>query len=67
LDASTIFDTAGFLNPRSNGRFDLVLDQANKQMDLVFTPVPEPGTLSLIGLTGLAAGWRLRRKRRVTA
>jgi autotransporter-associated beta strand protein len=63
LDASTNLDASGFLNPHA-GRFDLVLNQSAQEMDLVFTPtaVPEPGTLSLIGLAGLAAGWRLRRK-----
>jgi fibronectin-binding autotransporter adhesin len=63
LDASTIFDASGFLNAHP-GRFDWVLNQGAKEMDLVYTPtaVPEPGTLSLIGLAGLAAGWRLRRK-----
>jgi fibronectin-binding autotransporter adhesin len=66
LDASTIFDASGFLNTHP-GRFDWVLNQAAKEMDLVYTPtaVPEPGTLSLVGLVGLAAGWRLRRARRV--
>ena len=57
LDASTAIDDSGFLNPH-NGRFDLVLNQSSQEMDLTFTPtaVPEPGTLSLLGLAkGL--GW----------
>jgi autotransporter-associated beta strand protein len=64
LDASTNLDTSGFLNPHA-GRFDLVLNPSAQEMDLVFTPtaVPEPGTLMLVGLAGLAVGWRLRRLR----
>jgi hypothetical protein len=56
LDASTVIDDAGFLNPHA-GRFDLVLNQASREMDLTFTPtaVPEPGALALTGLA--AAGW----------
>jgi hypothetical protein len=63
LDASTNIDSSGFLNPHA-GRFDLVLNQASQEMDLVFTPtaVPEPGTLSLVGLAALAATRRLRRR-----
>jgi T5SS/PEP-CTERM-associated repeat protein len=63
LDASTNFDLSGFHNPHP-GQFDWVLNQSNKELDLVYTPsaVPEPGTLSLVSLAGLAAGWRLRRR-----
>ena len=70
LDASTIFDAAGFLNPHA-GRFDWVLNQASQEMDLVFTPtaVPEPGTLSLLGVAGLglAAAVRRRKARKAAA
>jgi autotransporter-associated beta strand protein len=63
LTASTIFDLSGFLNPipSFNGGFSLNLDPSRKEMDLIYAFVPEPGTLSLVGLAGLAAGWRLRR------
>jgi hypothetical protein len=64
LDASTVLDDAGFLNPHA-GRFDLVLNQASREMDLTFTPtaVPEPGTLVLGGLGSLVAGWMIRRRK----
>jgi hypothetical protein len=56
LDASTIFDESGFLNPHA-GRFDWVLNRSAQELDLVFTPtaVPEPGTFLLTGLS--AIGW----------
>jgi autotransporter-associated beta strand protein len=63
LDASVILDTADFLNPH-RGRFDLVLNRSAQEMDLVVTPtaVPEPGTLALVGLAGVAwvGYWRRR-------
>jgi autotransporter-associated beta strand protein len=64
LDASTNLDASGFLNPHA-GRFDLVLNQPAQEMDLVFTPtaVPEPGTLVLVGASGLLAALRARRRR----
>jgi hypothetical protein len=63
LNASAAIDASGFLNPHA-GRFDLVLNTASREMDLTFTPtaVPEPGTLTLMGLAGLGLGWRLRRR-----
>jgi autotransporter-associated beta strand protein len=62
LDASTDIDTIGFLNPHA-GRFDLLLNQSAQELDLVYTPtaVPEPGTLSLIGLAALGFAGRYRR------
>jgi hypothetical protein len=63
LNASTIFDISGFKNTIPAGAtFGWVLNQGTKEMDLVYTPVPEPGTLSLVGLAALAAGWRLRKR-----
>jgi autotransporter-associated beta strand protein len=64
LDASTNLDTSGFINPHA-GRFDLVLNQSAREMDLVFTPtaVPEPGTLALTAL-GFGALRILHRRRR---
>ena len=64
LDASTVIDDSGFLNPH-NGRFDLVLNQSSQEMDLTFTPtaVPEPGTLSLLGLAGLGLAAAARRRK----
>jgi T5SS/PEP-CTERM-associated repeat protein len=62
LDASTILDASDFLNPHA-GRFDLVLNQSAREMDLVYTPtsVPEPGTLALLG--GVVTGLVFRRRR----
>jgi T5SS/PEP-CTERM-associated repeat protein len=63
LDASTVFDTSGFLNPIA-GRFGWSLDTADHTLSLVYSPsaVPEPGTVALSGLA--AAGFSLRRRRR---
>jgi hypothetical protein len=63
LDASTVIDDGGFLNPHA-GLFDLVLNTASREMDLTFTPtaVPEPGTLALAGMAaiGWVSYWRRR-------
>ncbi len=70
LDADTIFDTSSgpFANSIPAGAtFTWHLDMVNKQLDLVYTPIPEPGTLALTGLAGLAAGWVARRRRAKTA
>jgi hypothetical protein len=55
LDVATQFDTSEFVNPVS-GTFGWSLDTANQTLSLTYTPsaVPEPGTLSLVGLA--AAG-----------
>jgi autotransporter-associated beta strand protein len=71
LDASTVIDTSGFLNPHP-GRFDLVIDQTNQELDLVYTPtaVPEPGTLLLCCLAsgvGLLKARHGRRRERASA
>lgn len=63
LDASTIFDDANFQNSHP-GRFDLVLNQTNQEMDLLYTPaaVPEPGTL-LLSVLGIGVFGGIRRRR----
>jgi autotransporter-associated beta strand protein len=63
LDASTAFDTSGFLNPIA-GTFGWQLDAANNTLSLTYTPttVPEPSTLTLV--TAAAAGLPLVRRRR---
>jgi autotransporter-associated beta strand protein len=63
LDASTNFDTAGFLNPYA-GRFDWVLNQTTDEMDLVYTPtaVPEPSMLAPMALACM--GWSVYARRR---
>ncbi len=65
LDAATGFETNDILNPIA-GTFGWNLDSADNTLSLVYTPtsVPEPGTLALTGLAGLAAGWIARRRRR---
>jgi autotransporter-associated beta strand protein len=57
LDASTSFDTSGFLNPTA-GSFGWSLDPAAQTLSLVYTPssVPEPGTLALTASL-LAIDW----------
>ncbi len=64
LDAATGFETNDILNPIA-GTFGWNLDSADNTLSLVYTPtgVPEPGTLALTGLAGLAAGWIARRRR----
>jgi autotransporter-associated beta strand protein len=64
LDASTAFDTSGFVN-RLNGVFGWSLDAGNNTLSLTYTPaaVPEPGTIALAGLVALGlASRKLRRK-----
>jgi autotransporter-associated beta strand protein len=63
LNASTSFDTSGFLNPIA-GTFGWSLDMPGQTLSLVYTPsaVPEPGTLALCGLAA-AVGWFGRRWR----
>jgi autotransporter-associated beta strand protein len=65
LDASTVIDDSGFLNPHP-GRFDLVLVRSSKEMDLMYTPtaVPEPGTLLLMATAGIGLFRAIRRGRR---
>jgi hypothetical protein len=56
----TSFDTSGFVNS-INGTFGWSLDAADHSLSLTYTPtpVPEPGTLALVGLAAAGmAGWR---------
>jgi hypothetical protein len=65
LTADTLFDTSQFLNSTTGGTFSLALVQnpgGGGSMDIVYS-VPEPGTLALVGLGGLALGWTSRRRR----
>ena len=58
LDADTVFNTSGFVNQFS-GTFGWSLDPADRILSLTYTPtpVPEPGTLGLVGI-GMLAGLR---------
>jgi hypothetical protein len=65
LTAATIFDTDGlggnfpvppFANPHP-GIFSWQLDPKGKELDIVYTPVPEPGAFTLVA-AGLLAAWR---------
>jgi autotransporter-associated beta strand protein len=65
LNASTAFETAGFLNPIGGG-FGWSLDQDGHTLSLTYTPtaVPEPGTLALVGAAAFGGWWRHRQARR---
>ena len=60
LTADTTFDTGQFQN-QFNGIFTIALAQnpggVGGEIDLVYTPVPEPGTLYLVAI-GLFGVWR---------
>jgi hypothetical protein len=64
LDAATTFDAAGFLNP-VGGTFGWALDATSRTLSLTYTPVPEPGTLALVGTAAVAIAWARRRQPRI--
>jgi hypothetical protein len=59
----TSFDTSGFVNS-INGTFGWSLDATDHNLSLTYTPtpVPEPGSMALVGLAGFGwvAYWRQR-------
>jgi autotransporter-associated beta strand protein len=58
-------DSSGFLNPTNGGSFSL--SQSGNDLILTFSPVPEPGTLALVGAVAAVGAWRMRRAKRVVA
>ena len=64
-DESTVFDllTGGFANALNGGTFSLSLGNGGQDLFLVYTPVPEPDVLSLIGLAACAYVYGRRFKR----
>ncbi|HEY1379144.1 MAG TPA: autotransporter-associated beta strand repeat-containing protein [Gemmataceae bacterium] len=64
LDAATTFDATGFANATNGGSFGWALDAGGHTLSLTFTPVPEPGTLALLGAAAGGLGWAIRRRRR---
>ena len=68
LNSTVLFDKTNFVNPTDpvNGMFSLHYNPGAKEIDVIYS-VPEPGTLGLVGLGGLAAGWAARRKQKAKA
>jgi fibronectin-binding autotransporter adhesin len=52
LTSTVIFDTTNVVNP-VQGTFSLHYDAPGKQIDVVYTPVPEPGTFVLLAVAAL--------------
>ncbi len=59
-------DTTGFQNP-STGTFAVTLAGDGHGLLLTYTPVPEPGALSLLGATAAGLAARTWRRRRASA
>lgn len=53
-----VFDTTGFLNNLDGGSFSVA--QEGQSLNLMFTPVPEPGSLLLVGWTVIGVVVRRR-------
>jgi hypothetical protein len=58
----TVDATTDFLNALGGGTFSVI--QASDQINLRFTPVPEPATWALLATGLLTAGMAVRRRRR---
>jgi T5SS/PEP-CTERM-associated repeat protein len=63
LTATVLLDRTNFVNATAPGsQFIFHFDSVNKEIDLIYQPIPEPGTFGLTGL-GLLAAWRNGRRR----
>jgi hypothetical protein len=60
LNADTAFDTSGFVNP-IGGTFGWSLSGSSLNLSYTPTPVPEPGTLALLGAAAAVGWWKRRR------
>jgi hypothetical protein len=60
LPANVTFEPTNFASPVNPSEFSLSRSADGQSIILTFTPVPEPGSLALLGAAGLI-GWRWRR------
>jgi hypothetical protein len=64
IGGSTVFDTTFFFNPHPGTFGWQLIDHGTGnggELDLIYTPAPEPGSLALVA-AGLFAVWRCRRR-----
>ena len=61
LPTSVTFEPLQFASPVSPSEFSLTRSANGLDLILTFTPVPEPGTLALLGMAAAFGVWRRRR------